>query len=763
MGFFNNSNLDPLANDLINYLFEVVLPKRPTKAHPELLLSWYNDIRQSLNTMSSGYVDSPIANNSVTHTIKIGTTDKNGVSIIGILWDKLGFSDNLTSPYMDKFEGSEGYDGYVRTQRTKLTKEIDDIKFQINAGKKSTRLNTLLTSKEKDLKNVGLFLTHSNGRLLTKWIYNFIVLSLLAMIRFDLSNLDPDSDAYINLLPLSDELRRGLIPYIRKALAPTTLRLQSRVYAGFDTEYVTQEMGSVNLISYQLSLFTRVLLDAENVEGLNLNKGMQAIGDDFNITYDNNFAHSSNVAVLAQSLYVLTDFMRVNKVKNTISVLEHLSLKNLLHKSVNSKGTVQYCILKETPKDFPINHIKYIKEGESLTLKDVVSKCRELGISSLHNDWHELNNMVYDASNPLEEQLKPEFPGYSDLLEMPVNIVRQKKIPVINEKNLKLFLIGHYVVADLSVLSDFNRYKTELDLIKKSFTTLTKPINILHGDGKHTYVYVRDTMMLCPPGTSLQTLGKEHGLPKIDLPEGAISRMDLLQKDHPALFDKYALRDAEIALMHALSYEHFNATESNGIVMVPTTIASLAKNYAIYYREKHHLPDIQRFGEYHIGHFNKLFTPHGIQATGNLAAVVPLFLGSYRGGRNESFAYGFDLKDTWSDLDLTSAYTTAAALAGDPAYEQAFIIPGTADPKTIEEFLNGELLYNSFSTFQVDFKFPKGTKYPCLPVHLDKTLTIYPLEGTTYVNGFSLKVAIDHGCKITGIKFGAIVPFNTPV
>jgi hypothetical protein len=109
----------------------------------------------------------------------------------------------------------------------------------------------------------------------------------LALIRFDLTALDPNSDTYSDLLPISDELLRGLTPYIRKALKPTCLRVQSRMYAGYDTEYVTKEMGSVSLVSYQLAIFTRVLIDVENIEGLNLNKGMQAIGEDFNIEYDN--------------------------------------------------------------------------------------------------------------------------------------------------------------------------------------------------------------------------------------------------------------------------------------------------------------------------------------------------------------------------------------------------------------------------------------------------------------------------------------------
>ena len=65
-----------------------------------------------------------------------------------------------------------------------------------------------------------------------------------------------------------------------------------------------------------------------------------------------------------------------------------------------------------------------------------------------------------------------------------------------------------------------------------------------------------DTMLLAPAGTSLETLGKLLGVPKIELPEGySKDRMDLFLRDHPALFEQYALTDAVIpALWVAKTY-----------------------------------------------------------------------------------------------------------------------------------------------------------------------------------------------------------------
>ena len=172
------------------------------------------------------------------------------------------------------------------------------------------------------------------------------------------------------------------------------------------------------------------------------------------------------------------------------------------------------------------------------------------------------------------------------------------------------------------------------------------------------------------------------------------------------------------------------------------------------------MPNVNVLNEYSVGNINKLLTPHGIQTTENFAVAMPLFTGSYRGGRNESFSYGFDLENEWYDYDLTSAYTTALALAGEPDYESLQIIPSSYTPDDLKAFINSEQLFNSYSTFHVDFEFQADVIYPNLPVHLDKTLTVYPSAGTSYTNGLSLKVALDNGCNVSHIHSGSIVPFK---
>lgn len=48
----------------------------------------------------------------------------------------------------------------------------------------------------------------------------------------------------------------------------------------------------------------------------------------------------------------------------------------------------------------------------------------------------------------------------------------------------------------------------------------------------------------------------------------------------------------------------------------------------------------------------------------------------------------------------------------------------------------------------VHFKFPEQVKYPSIPVYIDKTTTVYPLEGTAYITGPEYILAKNQGCEL---------------
>lgn len=141
-------------------------------------------------------------------------------------------------------------------------------------------------------------------------------------------------------------------------------------------------------------------------------------------------------------------------------------------------------------------------------------------------------------------------------------------------KILNNFLIGHYTPADLSMLSDFEDIKYQLDIINKCFVTLKKPI-LINGIN----VYVIDTMLIAPGGKkSLDAISLLYkGLNKLKISDSYIRNMNIFIKKDPELFKKYALQDSLIALVHGIFMEEFNHT-INGFG-IPLTLSSLSGNY----------------------------------------------------------------------------------------------------------------------------------------------------------------------------------------
>jgi len=169
---------------------------------------------------------------------------------------------------------------------------------------------------------------------------------------------------------------------------------------------------------------------------------------------------------------------------------------------------------------------------------------------------------------------------------------------------------------------------------------------------------------------SLKSIGLLYpNLPlnKIELSKEQYNNMDLLQAENPSLFQQYAAQDSKIVLWHALEvqYSHYRFSKKYSI---PVTLSSLAASFL-----EHELITIGD-GEYHpktknglisLRNISKLMTPSGIELSGDLHEYIDYFLGSYHGGRNESFLYGV-IKEKLYDYDLPGAYPTAMSLLDYP-------------------------------------------------------------------------------------------------
>jgi len=129
-------------------------------------------------------------------------------------------------------------------------------------------------------------------------------------------------------------------------------------------------------------------------------------------------------------------------------------------------------------------------------------------------------------------------------------MLKARKERVIAKVPDRFIIAGHFTRADMTTFSDFSYFKRRLGAVRKTYATTEIPLSLRLASNEgpvRCSAMVIDTMLLAPAGTSLEALGKLLGMPKVELPAGySKDRMDLFLRDHPEMFEEYALRDAVI-------------------------------------------------------------------------------------------------------------------------------------------------------------------------------------------------------------------------
>jgi hypothetical protein len=150
-------------------------------------------------------------------------------------------------------------------------------------------------------------------------------------------------------------------------------------------------------------------------------------------------------------------------------------------------------------------------------------------------------------------------------------------------------------------------------------------------------------LLLAPGGKrSLSAIGSMYGanLQKINLTEDQHQNMDILLKSDPRLFKEYALRDSIISLFHACILEdaHFKLNKLG----IPLTLSILGcSNLRHSWQEKGY-EGYQLSSDYKLGDTSKTPTPKGIFSVGNVGLYLNNYIANYKGGRNETFGFGYD-------------------------------------------------------------------------------------------------------------------------
>ena len=343
----------------------------------------------------------------------------------------------------------------------------------------------------------------------------------------------------------------------------------------------------------------------------------------------------------------------------------------------------------------------------------------------LNDDTEEMTRLIEYPNNGLRMSLER---GLTRLM------LKARQERVINTVPRRFIIAGHFTRADLTTFSDFGLFKRRTNAVKKTYATTELPLSLrlVANEGPvRCNAVIIDTMLLAPAGTALETLGRLLGVPKVELPEGyAKDRMDLFLRDHPALFEKYALTDAVIpALWVAKTYGLL--LDRLGIKKKVVTLGGAAVEM-VKQQAKAYDIELHEF----LGRDKKKKQP-----CAHLATLSTIAAQSYHGAYNIATALGFSPEGKQlHDLDIRSAYTTALAFIGVPDWSSARHCVELDELAVISDAMTAAL---------VEFRFPDRTRFPCLPVRASNGRgLVYPLEGASWCTGPEMVVAKQCGALI---------------
>lgn len=188
---------------------------------------------------------------------------------------------------------------------------------------------------------------------------------------------------------------------------------------------------------------------------------------------------------------------------------------------------------------------------------------------------------------------------------------------------------------------------------------------------------------------------------------------------------------------------------------VPVTLSSLSGRYLKNTWSLLKYKGYQISPKFLLGDASSSQTPRGLFALNQLGLKLGMYIGNFKGGRNEMFMYGSDDDTVWYDYDLVSAYTTVMALMGDPDYTRQ----KTLSESELNSMKKLEILY-SYLIINCKFKFPDTVKYPSIGCFVkEEDTSVYPLKGSALITGSEYLLAQSQGCEFEILEVNYI-PFK---
>lgn len=344
---------------------------------------------------------------------------------------------------------------------------------------------------------------------------------------------------------------------------------------------------------------------------------------------------------------------------------------------------------------------------------------------------------------------------------------------VLEDWPAEVILAGFFTRADLPAFSDFKHFLKEVDGVGGTFASIKRTADTelplrqetearlrqrysgIVGDAFNPRIMnirLIDVSRLAPPGKPLEVLGEWIGLPKLDLPpDFTKDRMDIFQRKDRKRFEQYAIRDAEICAYYLL-WVWWYGNRHLGLTDFSATIGSLGVRYAEACMLREGVaPDIAlNYRQVKTPRWNRearRAVTHKLRIPLETRKWLESFMAdAFRGGRNECYTFGPSQVRKYYDPDLNSAYVTALSYLMVLDYERA---RQRNNPLDFCGHVAGYAL--------VDFSFPAGTRFPCLPVDTPHGL-LFPLEGKSLCTAPEIELALSMGAYLD-IRWGYVIPW----
>lgn len=626
-------------------------------------------------------------------------------------------------------------------------------------------------------------------------LQNIVLLNLILDL-YNTQNKEHD-DLYYELEGLINYIRERINPDIKKHFDKKGIIKEDLINAGFDTEYNNIDSKFNNLLSVQYSFNMNYVIKIPNVESIYIPQSLNVYEDEF---YDiqqrkNKFLNRYLVNNLIQDSL---NYYKWTTHRVYLTLVRKL-IKGLIEAGIPYIVNNDYYIFKTTPTASKSGFIKVdnneyklsdllsvIIDKDSITNNSFRSNINDL-LKNIISD--KVINKVTPKDNEDSSNLNKEF-TLSDIIQDQnishlegkfLNSKQHKKQTLIREylrRKLKnesqeiisvnnkrtLNLIGFFTAADLSVLKDFNQFKNDLSILGKSFITISDgiPFKLVDNtvkakskksEGKELWVggiKIFDCMLLAPDGhRNLNSIGEIYNIPKLVLTQNEIENMDILWATDPNKFINYSVRDSLIPLVHAQKMSDFLFTLGNPYI--PMTSTQLSAQYLKNYWKSINYEGYQPLKGYNLSEVTEIYVPKNLEMIGPIGEKLPKFIKACKGGRNESFMFGYDSETLWFDYDLTSAYTTGMYLIHAPNY---YLIEDY-NHKEFMELLNSTkeedkfVLLEGFWAVTGSITFNEDVKYPNLPCLIDNENFAYTstVKNQTYT-GMEIYLANKMGARI---------------